>query len=238
MRSALVCLIISLAGCGSTLARRDVSPDLPRGRALVVGFVLVDGVFNTELTAPYDIFHHTPFHTKPSPGMTVFTVSPDGKPVRTYEGLVIQPDHSFESAPAMDVLVVASAEHSKDSDLEDELLITWVKEVGGKATYVVSLCDGAFVLAKAGLLEGRASTTFPSDVGEYQAMFPQLDVRSGVSFVHDGSMLTSQGGARSFDVALYLVDHIWGPEVARNVARGLVITWPPAAMRADIIGPN
>lgn len=238
MRSALVCLIFLLAGCGSTLPRRDVSAGLPQGRTLVVGFVIVDGVFNTELTAPYDIFHHTPFHTKPRPGMQVFTVSPDGKPVRTYEGLVIQPDHSFESAPPMDVLVVASAEHSKDTDLENQGLIAWVKERGRKATYVVSLCDGAFVLAKAGLLDGRASTTFPSDVGEYQAKFPQLDVRSDVSFVHDGPMLTSQGGARSFDVALYLVDHIWGTAVAKNVARGLVITWPPVHIRAEIIGAN
>lgn len=196
---------------------------------------MVDGVFNTELTAPYDIFHHTPFHTKPQPGMRVYTVSPDGQPITTFEGLVLQPDYSFETAPPADVLVVASAEHSRDRDLDNGAMIAWVRDVGRKATFVVSLCDGAFVLARAGLLDGRASTTFPSDVDEYAAMFPQLDVRRDVSFVHDGRLLTSQGGARSFDVALYLVDHLWGEDVARRVARGLVIEWPPSSMRALVL---
>ena len=59
-------------------------------------------------------------------------------------------------------------------------------------------------------------------------MFPQLDVRRGVSFVHDGPMLTSQGGAKSYDVAMYLVAHLYGDEVAKRSGRGLVIDWPPA----------
>ena len=204
--------------------------DLPEDRALNVAFLVVDGVFNTELTAPYDIFHHTPFHTKPQPGMRVYTVSPDGQPITTFEGLVLQPDYSFETAPTADVLVVASAEHSKDRDLDNGAMIAWVRDAGRKATFVVSLCDGAFVLARAGLVDGHVSTTFPSDVDEYAAMFPQLDVRREVSFVHDGRLLTSQGGARSFDVALYLVD-----QVARRVARGLVIEWPPSSMRALVL---
>lgn len=209
--------------------------DLPEDRALNVAFLVVDGVFNTELTAPYDIFHHTPFHTKPQPGMRVYTVSPDGQPITTFEGLVLQPDYSFETAPTADVLVVASAEHSKDRDLDNGAMIAWVRDAGRKATFVVSLCDGAFVLARAGLVDGHVSTTFPSDVDEYAAMFPQLDVRREVSFVHDGRLLTSQGGARSFDVALYLVDHLWGEQVARRVARGLVIEWPPSSMRALVL---
>ena len=58
-------------------------------------------------------------------------------------------------------------------------------------------------------------------------MFPHLEVRRGVSFVHDGKALTSQGGARSYDVAMYLVDHLYGTEVAAGVGRGMVLDWPP-----------
>lgn len=199
--------------------------DLATDRPLQVGFLIVDGVYNSELMAPYDIFHHTVFHTEP--GMEVFTVSPDGSAVTTFEGLEIAAHHSFETAPPIDVLVVPSAEHSMDSDLENEVMIDWVREIGNRARHVVSLCDGAFVLAAAGLLEGRISTTFPGDLEAYEAMFPSLDVRRGVSFVHDGPMLTSQGGARSYDVAMYLVARLYGDEVAAGVGRGLIIDWPP-----------
>lgn len=206
--------------------RVEVAAGLPRDRALKVGFLIIDGVYNTELTAPYDIFQHTVFHSRP--GMEVFTVSPDGQPVRTFEGLEIAAHHSFHSAPAIDVLVVPSAEHNMDTDLENEELIAWVRATGERAFYVVSLCDGAFVLAAAGLLDGLACTTFPGDQDRFAEMFPQLDLRREVSFVHDGKALTSQGGARSFDVAMYLADLLYGEDAARGIGGGLIIAWPPA----------
>lgn len=149
--------------------------------------------------APYDIFQHTIFHTEP--GIEVFTVSPDGAPITTFEGLVLVPHHSFDDAPDIDILVVPSAEGSMSTDLENEVLMAWVRDVGSTADYLVSLCDGAFVLAAAGLLEGRAVTTFPGDQDRFAADFPDLDLRRGVSFVHDGPALTSEGGAKSYDVA-------------------------------------
>ena len=191
---------------------------------LRVGFLVVDGVYNSELMAPWDIFHHTVFHTRP--GMEVFAVSPDGASVTSFEGLEIGAHYGFADHPEIDVLVVPSAEHSMGADLENEAMMKWVREVGAKADYLVSLCDGSFVLAAAGLLDGLASTTFPGDVDRYVEMFPELEVHRGVSFVHDGKALTSQGGARSYDVAMYLVDHLYGEEVARGVGRGMVIDWP------------
>ena len=178
--------------------------------------------------APYDIFHHTPIHTRPAPGIEVCTISPDGMPVTTFEGLKLIPHYSFKDAPDLDILVVPSAEGSMGKDLGNEKLITWVRETGGKARFVVSLCDGAFVLAAAGLLANRAVTTFPGDQDRFAEMFPRLDLRRGPSFVHDGRILTSQGGAKSYDVAMYLVDHLFGEKVASGVGRGLIITWPPA----------
>jgi transcriptional regulator GlxA family with amidase domain len=203
------------------------TPDLPADRPLVVAFLAVDGVYNTELMAPYDVFHHTVFHTAPQPGMEVYVVSPDGEPVTTFEGIVIHPHHGFADAPQPDVLVVPSAEGSMSTDLDDAELISWVRRTGGKARWVVSLCDGAFVLAKAGLLDGRAATTFPADYDELVDLFPQVDLRVNVSFVHDGKVLTSEGGARSYDVAMYLVDLLYGTKVAQGVGAGLLIPWPP-----------
>ena len=93
------------------------------------------------------------------------------------------------------------------------------------AIYVTSHCDGAFVLAKTGILDGFESTTFPSDIDLYQKTFPQLTVHKEVLFVHDGKFITSAGGAKSFEAALYLCEVLYGAEIARQLANGLVIDW-------------
>lgn len=199
---------------------------LPTDRPLNTAFLIIDGVYNTELVAPFDVFEHTVHHTTPSPGMNVFTVSPDGRPITSAEGLQIVPSYGFANAPAIDILVVPSAENSRDSDLENRQLVKWVEETGQQARFVVSLCWGAFLLAEAQLLDDRSCTTFPSDYETFAKKFPDLDLKVNVSFVHDGKVLTSQGGVRSYDVAMYLVDLLYGEEVAHGIGAGLLIPWP------------
>ncbi len=188
---------------------------------------MVDGVYNTELAAPWDVFQHTVHHRAPEPGIEVFAVSPDGGPVTTAEGLRLLPDYGFDDVPEMDILVVPSTEGSRDRDLENGELIRFVRERGEQARFVVSLCWGAFVLARAGLLDGRACTTFPSDYQRFAQSFPETRLHVNVSFVHEGRFLTSEGGARSYLAALYLVDLLFGERVAAGVGRGLLIRWPP-----------
>ena len=229
MRSPIYSVLL-IAGCASAPA--PVPSTNPGGdedpAAIQVGFLVVDGVYNSEWIAPWDIFQHTRFHTPEKaghPGMRVWSVAPSQGPVTTFEGLRILPDFTFDDHPPLDVLVVPSALHSMDSDLEDARLLAWVREQGARADWIVSLCDGAFVLAEAGLLDGLASTTFPGDLAAYRERFPELVTHADVSFVHDGKAITSAGGARSYDAALYLCELLWGAEVARGLAGGLVIDW-------------
>lgn len=191
-----------------------------------VAFLIMDGTFNTELTAPFDIFQHT-IYRENIKAMNVFTIANTLQPVRTFEGMYLLPDFDYtsEDLPKIDILVVPSAEHHLDTDLEDEALINFVKQVDKEAMYVTSHCDGAFVLAKAGLLDNSVSTTFPSDIDKMREMFPNLDIRKDVLFVHDGKYITSAGGAKSFEAALYLTELLYGAEIARSLAGGLVIDW-------------
>ncbi|MEL6533942.1 MAG: DJ-1/PfpI family protein, partial [Bacteroidota bacterium] len=171
--------------------------------------------------------------TDPKPGMRVFTVAPTVDTITTFEGLRLIPDYGFtqDEVPDIDVLVVPSAEHSMDSDLENVAMINWVKSVGEQAEYVISLCDGAFVLAKAGMVQGKESTTFPSDIPRYRKMFPDLTVHEDVSFVHDGKLITSAGGALSYDPALYLSELLYGTKAAKGIGRGLVLDWNRNAVK-------
>lgn len=211
----------------ATGGSREAPPaTAPRGSSWRAGFVVVDGVYNTELMAPYDILQHTAYQPTADGGIEVITISPEGGEVRTAEGLRIVSDFAFETAPPIDILVVPSSEGSRDVDLGDERLISFVRERGDQARLVVSLCWGSFVLAHSGLLDGHAATTFPGDYDRFAQRFSDVDLRVNVSFVHDDRFLTSQGGVLSYDVAMYLVDLVFGREVAKGVGRGLLIPWP------------
>ena len=232
IRTAPLLSCLGIVTCLATAVRAQTDPAPPASRPdaparsaepMSVGFLVLEGVYNSELIAPFDIFHHTVFHTRP--GMRVFTVGRESGLVRTFEGLRIGVDYALEDAPKMDVLVVPSAEHNMGSDLEDERLIAWIRTRGQEARYVLSVCDGAFPLAAAGLLDGRRCTTFPGDIAAFREHFPKATVIEGVSFVADGPMITGVGGARSYDPALYLVEHLYGPKIARGVGRGMALRW-------------
>ena len=193
---------------------------------LNVAFLIMDGVYNTELTAPYDIFQHTIFR-EGIQSMNTFLVANTLDPITSFEGIRMLPDFDYtkDDLPRIDVLVIPSAEHHLDTDLEDEAMIAFVQKADKEAQYITSHCDGAFVLAKAGLLDDVVSTTFPSDIDRMREMFPDLDIRKDVLFVHDGKYITSAGGAKSFEAALYLAELLYGDEIARRLAQGLVIDW-------------
>ncbi len=220
---------ILMVGCQSNTSNETTNSNeiktLPEGR-YNVAFLVMDGTFNTELTAPYDIFHHTIFREDIKP-MNVFTVAKSTEVITTFEGLKIVPDYSYldENLPHIDILVVPSAEGHLDKDLKDQEMLDFVKETSTTATYTMSHCDGAFVLAKAGVLEGKESTTFPDDIEEYKTMFPHLKVHSDVLFIHHDNVITSAGGAKSFEASLYLCEMLYGKKNADEIAEGMVINW-------------
>ena len=220
-------LLFVIVGCkeGVPTPFQKPKPTLVEGRHNVA-FLIMDGVFNTELTAPYDIFQHTIFRDSIK-AMNVFMVANTLDPIRAFEGNYHLPDYDYtvSGLPPIDILVVPSAEHHLDTDLADSTMIDFVRQTAAKASYVTSHCDGAFVLAEAGLLDGVVSTTFPSDVDAMRQRYPALDIRKDVLFVHDGKYITSAGGAKSFEATLYLCEHLYGDAVARSLAGGLVIDW-------------
>ena len=231
MRTILfIILILGLASCADNPSVKNnafakAQPALQPDR-YNVAFLIMDGTYNTELTAPFDIFEHTQYRENIKQ-MNVFTVANTLKPIRTFEGMYLLPDFDYTTTdlPKIDILVVPSAEHHLDTDLEDTVMINFVKQVDKTALFMTSHCDGAFVLAKAGLLDDKVSTTFPSDIDKMRETFPELDIRKEVLFVHDGKYITSAGGAKSFKAALYLAEHLYGAEIARSLAGGLVIDW-------------
>ena len=235
----VISIFLGIYSCGNSTEEKNISTktEIVTKRALKliqnkdssrynVAFLIMDGTYNTELTAPYDIFQHT-IYRKNIKSMNVFTVANTNAAITTFEGIRILPDFNYlkDSIPQIDILIVPSAEHHLDSDLEDEKMINFIKKVDKNALFITSHCDGAFVLAKAGLLNNSVSTTFPGDIDKMRKMFPNLDIRKEILFVHDGKYITSAGGAKSFEAALYLCEYLYGKNIARSLAKGLVIDW-------------
>jgi transcriptional regulator GlxA family with amidase domain len=203
---------------------------------LNAAFVCVDGVFNSELMAPYDVLQHSVYRD-PDNHVRCFIVTPDGRPFETFEGIAITPDFSFDTAPDVDILVIPSTGTSMTDDLHNEDYIDWIDRAANKADWVVTVCDGAFPLAATGALNERQATTFPGDRDRLQEMFNKVEVQYGARLVVDGKFITSVGGGMSYEPALYLVQRLYGEEHARRTARGLVWSWNLESVPHIIVEP-
>ncbi|MGW0601289.1 GlxA family transcriptional regulator [Streptomyces sp. NPDC002776] len=154
----------------------------------------------------------------------VLTCSVDGQPVRTSADFTIGVAHGPEILATADTVVITAIE---PAHIPDEL----PDEIGAALALirpearVVSICTGAFVLAAAGLLDGRRATTHWQVTDWFRRRFPRVDVDPDVLFVDDGRMLTSAGAASGVDICLHLVRKDHGSELANRVARRCVV--PP-----------
>lgn len=220
---ALLAMLLGFAtGCSSTPPIESAHFP-PAEQSLTLGFLVFEDVFNSEVTAPLDVLQHASLREEVP--WTTLIVGPSTEPITSFEGLTITPDVGFADCPRLDVLIVPSGNNNLGSDLEDFALIGFVAEYGTAAQLVMSHCDGAFLLAEAGLLDDHQATTYPSDRKALAERYPAILVRDDVRFVHDRQRLTSVGGIPSYEPALYLVERLYGQALADDIARGLVIDW-------------
>jgi transcriptional regulator GlxA family with amidase domain len=193
------------------------SPAFP-AEPMRVGVVVFEGFLSGEVVAPMEVF--TKATSAPSPRFDVFTVAASTRPVRSHEGLVVQPKVTFTSCPPLDILVVPSA-LEMDPVLSDQALVAFIKERGARVRYLASHCAGAFLLGKAGLLDGRRATTYIGGAPSLQKTFPKARVEGDKHVVVDGNLVTTIGGAVSYEGSLALLERIAGAPTADKVADAL-----------------
>lgn len=146
--------------------------------------------------------------------------------VRARAGLYVMPDFSLQSCPATDLLVIPGG--VVDREVNDEQVIEWVRSRSRQAAITASVCTGAFILAKAGLLEDRAATTHWEDIADLRAQFSKVLVREDIRWVDEGRVVTSAGIAAGIDMSLHLVSRIAGAELAIATARQLEVPYSGA----------
>ncbi|MFG3718065.1 GlxA family transcriptional regulator [Streptomyces massasporeus] len=154
----------------------------------------------------------------------ILTCSVDGRPVRTNADFGVTVEHGPEALTTADTVVIApvAPAHLADEVSDDVLAALALIRPG---TRIVSICTGAFVLAAAGLLDGRRATTHWQVADRFRRMFPRVDLDPDVLFVDDHPFLTSAGAASGVDICLHLVRKDHGSRLANRVARRCVV--PP-----------
>ncbi|KMS92436.1 AraC family transcriptional regulator [Streptomyces regensis] len=178
----------------------------------------LDGVYPFELGIPSRIFGAADGHYE------VFTCSVDGRPVRTNADFTIGVAHGPEILETADTVVVASmATPHIPTQLPAE--VTAALDRIRPDARIVSICTAAFVLAEAGLLDGRRATTHWQVADHFRRRYPQVDLDPDVLFVEDGRVLTSAGAASGVDICLHIVRTDHGSALANAVARRCVV--PP-----------
>ena len=187
--------------------------------------VLFDQVQSLDVTGPLEVF--TGANTwrggrGDGPAYDIRTASLGGRPVRTSSGLRITPDEDLREIrlPRPGLLIVPGGQGSRHPDPE---LTGWLRAHGRQADRLVSVCTGAFLLAEAGLLDGRRVTTHWAYCGSLAARYPRVSVEGEPIFVRDGNVATSAGVTAGIDLALALVEDDLGRGVALDIARQLVV---------------
>jgi transcriptional regulator GlxA family with amidase domain len=212
-------LLATREGASSTLSPARSAPPLtpPARGPIPVAFVISNDATVIDFCGPWEVLQDVHIPTR---GTTMdemmpfqlFTVADKADPVRVTGGMQIVPDFTTANAPQPRVIVVPAMRPS-------DALLEWLRKASAGADLTMSVCTGAFVLARAGLLKGRAATTHHDFFDRFAAQHPDIELRRGLRFVDADARTATAGGLTSgIDLALHVVERYFGREVAQTTA--------------------
>jgi transcriptional regulator GlxA family with amidase domain len=188
-----------------------------------VGIFIFEDVEILDFAGPYEVFSRTRLtagvesrRSEDSAPFRVFTVAARAGPVTATGGLRVIPDYDFATAPGMGIFIVPGGFGTR-ALLSDEAALDWIREQAAAADRVASVCTGALLLARAGLLAGRRATTHWGALDTLAALDPSIQVERGLRVVDDG-IVTSAGVSAGIDMALTIVESVCGRDAAEETA--------------------
>lgn len=190
-----------------------------------VAILLFDDVEVLDFAGPFEVFSVTSERIG-TDRLRVFTVAETDGVVRTIGGLTILPKHSFELSPAPDILIVPGGTGSR-REMDNLALVAWVKRVHRDAELVMSVCSGARILARAGLLDGIPVTTHHEVTDHLRELAPAAHVDPTRRYIDAGRIITTGGISAGIDGSFHVVVRLFGYETARGVAEYMEYDWRP-----------
>jgi transcriptional regulator GlxA family with amidase domain len=186
-----------------------------------VGILLFNDIEVLDFAGPFEVFSLAQASRESPKAFAVRTVSQTGGLITACNGLKVQPDFSFETAPAFDILIVPGGYGARAVEVKNQAVIEWIRERAQAAEILASVCTGAFLLAEAGLLDGLNCTTHWMSTGELAAKYPSVKMKTGVRFVDEGKFVTAAGISAGIDMSLHIVGRLLGRGAAIGVAKGM-----------------
>ncbi len=188
----------------------------PAKGKIPVAFAISEGVTVIDFAGPWEVFQDVMVSDRGKDmdeqmPFELFTVSEKTEPVTGSAGLKLVPDYSFDSAPLPKVIVVPAQRGS-------QALHGWLRKMSASTDVIMSVCTGAFQVAKAGLLTGKEATTHHDFFDQFAKSFPDITLKRGLRFVENEKISTAGGLTSGIDLALRVVDRYFGREVAQTTA--------------------
>jgi transcriptional regulator GlxA family with amidase domain len=184
-----------------------------------IGILLFEGVEELDAVGPWEVLAYWT-RTFPDDGWDVTTITRDGEAVTAAKGLLLTPHSSYDSMPALDVLVYPGGQGTRPH-LRDDDQLAWVRQQRDSVGLMTSVCTGSLVYAAAGLLHARPATTHWGALDRLAELDPSIEVRPDDRYVDDGDVITSSGVSAGIDMALHLVRRLASADRAREVRRGI-----------------
>ena len=191
-------------------------------RARNVAVLIYEKVDLLDIAGPFDVFAVSSNWGK---DFNVYTVGEEQRPVKTVSGLTLYPKYSFDNCPVADILIVPGGVGSR-TEMNNELITTWIRATANRAEHVLSVCTGALFLAKANLLDGLRVTTNRNAFDLLREIAPPSAlIVEEVRYVDNGKIVMSAGVTAGFDAALHLVARLFGEERALATALKIEYHW-------------
>lgn len=193
-----------------------------------IGIYVYDEVEVLDFAGPYEVFTTAErVNARQEPNaekfFDVFLIAEKAGTVSARANFLVRPHYTIREHPAIDVLIVPGGVHTHE--LEKPNVVAWIAQMDAQTKITASVCTGAFLLAKAGVLQDKSCTTHWEDVPDLRAMFPALDVKEDVAWVDNGRVVTSAGISAGIEMALHLVTKLARKDLALKTARQMQYNW-------------
>lgn len=190
-----------------------------------VAIYIFDDVEVLDFAGPFEVFSVTRLADDTAP-FNVYTVALESGPVKARNNLSINPRYTLDDCPKPDIVVVPGG-YGTRQEMNNDAVLRWVKQSATECELLLSVCSGALILAKAGLLDGLRATTHRSAVEELQNASSEIVVTPKERFVDNGRIIVSAGVAAGIDMSFHVVARLFGEDVARATAEYIEYEWHP-----------
>lgn len=187
-----------------------------------VGIVLFDDVEVMDFAGPFEVFAVTG-QREGIGNFDVYTIGSTPEPVRARNNLSVNVDYTFGAYPTPDILVVPGGFGTR-REMHNQVFLDFIRK-NADVPHILSICSGALLLAKAGMLDGLQATTHRGAIEELRKLSPKTEVLENARFVDNGQIVLSAGISAGIDAALYMVGNLCGVEQAEETARYMEYDW-------------